>query len=119
MPTPVLPDGARNMSNAASTKLRDDPKIPIETFSILYYGGSDGEAAGLFEEIDRDTWTERTGGEVHVYEEIEETADQVVLYDASRDRTVTIDWVNLDLVVSDAGQQTQYEIIDYDVSLWA
>lgn len=121
MPTPVLPSGAiSHMSGNALGRMYNSEKSPFEKFTILYYGEIEGdEIVALLKEVDRDTWVEdiRFSDDVFTYEEISETADQVVLYDASRDRTLTIDWTTYDLTVSDNGTEITYDVIDFENSL--
>jgi hypothetical protein len=113
---PVLPSAAVNhMSNTANLHLREGAHLPIETFTVLYYGDTQAEA--FLGEIDKDTWIERVDGDTFTYQEVSESDDLVVLYDASRDRTVTIDWPNYDLTVSDNGTNVTYEVIDFSNSL--
>ena len=120
MPHPVLPDAARNMSGTAQRNLLDNSdQTPIETFAILYYEDESGEVSGRFEEVNADTWTETIGGNVFTFQEISETPDRVILYDASRDRTVTIDWPTFDLTASEDGAVQEFSIIDQNFLLWA
>ncbi|MFC7537909.1 hypothetical protein ACFQPG_11125 [Sphingomonas sp. GCM10030256] len=90
-------------------------QLPIETFTILYYG--EGQADGFFGEIDEDTWIERRDGSSFIYTELSETPDQVVLFDESRQRTVTIDWPTFDLTIEDNGSEVTYEVTDFSKSL--
>ena len=123
MPTPVLPSHAiSQMSGNAIARMNNSENSPFEKFTVLYYGEADGdEIVALLKEVDRDTWVEdvRFSDDVFTYEEISETDDQVVLYDASRDRTLTIDWVgpSYDVTVSDGSGEITYDLIDYNHSL--
>ena len=116
MPNPVLPSAALNhMSGRAFTRLWESDKLPFERFSILYYGEIEcDEIVALLGEVDRDTWGEdvRFSDDEFTYEEISETADQVVLYDAARDRTLTIDWTTFDVTIADNGTVITYDVID-------
>ena len=121
MPTPVFPSGAiGHMSGKALDRMYNSEKSPFEKFSILYYGEIDGdEIVALLGEVDRDTWVEdvRFSDEFFTYEEISETADRVVLYDASRDLTLTIDWTIFDLTISSGGTEVTHDVIDSSTSL--
>src|SRR5687767_4894184 len=109
MPTPVLTSNAiSHMSGKALSRMYDSENSPFEKFTVLYYGEPRGdEIVALLKEVDRDTWVEdiRFSDDVFTYEEILETADRVVLYDASRDRTLTIDWATYDLTIFDDGTE--------------
>jgi hypothetical protein len=118
MPAPVLPEAAKHMSGTALSKLRDDLNyLKFETFWILQYEGEvDGQfVTGRFTETAPDRWTESGG---FTYQELSETNDRVVLYDASRDRTVTIDWDTFDLTVMNDGVTQVFDIIDQNALLW-
>lgn len=121
MPTPVLPSNAiSHMSGNALSRMYNSENSPFEKFTILYYGEIEGdEIVALLAEVDRDTWGEdiRFSDDVFFYEEISETADQVVLYDASRDRTLTIDWTTYDLTISDGAGEITHDVIDFENSL--
>lgn len=121
MPTPVLPSGAiSHMSGKALGRMYNSENSPFEKFSILYYGEIDGdEIVALLKEVDRDTWFEdiRFSDDDFTYQEISETADQVVLYDASRDRTLTIDWTTYDVTILDGAGETTHDVIDFNHSL--
>ena len=121
MPTPLFPSHAiSHMSGNALARMNNSEHSPFEKFSILYYGEADGdEIVALLKEVAPDIWVEdvRFSDDVFTYQEISETPDQVVLYDASRERTLTIDWTTFDVTVSDGSGEITYDLIDYDHSL--
>jgi len=113
---PVLPTAAvEHMSATANLHLREGAHLPIETFTILYYGDTQAEA--FLGEVTKNSWIERVDGAVFTYQELFESDDRVVLYDASRDRTITIDWPTFDVTVSDDDSVITYELIDFFNSL--
>lgn len=119
----VLPEAARHMSANAAPQMRnelDQFPAPFESFSVLYYGVIEGDdIRGFLWETDRDTWIENpVGGGQFTYQELSDTGSQVVLYDASRDRTVTIDWPTNDVTVLDDGTEQTFDVIDFAHSLW-
>ena len=107
---PVLPSAAWDHKPYDVHWHVRDQVTPI-TFTGLYYG--DTQAEGFFGEIDDKTWIERAGGATYTYTELLESPNRVVLYDEARDRTVTIDWPEYDLTVSENGVETLYTVVDF------
>ena len=72
---------------------------PFETYSTVSYVGNNGGTIfnGLLVEVTPTTWVENN---TFHFNEVSETASQVVLYDPSRDLTLTLNYATNDLAVS-------------------
>lgn len=89
---------------------------PFETYSTVAYSGLNGGVlgSGLFVEVDADTWVENN---LFVFQEISETDQEVILYDASRDTTVFINLITNDLYVQWSGNQLVWDVTDTSQAL--
>lgn len=72
---------------------------PFETYSTVSYVGNNGGTVfnGLLVEVTPTTWVEN---DLFHFNEVSETDTQVVLYDPSRDLTLTLNYSTNDLDVS-------------------
>jgi hypothetical protein len=88
------------------------PDPPPETYATVDFVGqsTNPNAVGPIVEVDENSWIEANTWH---FEEVSETSDQVVLFDASRGTTLTIDYnTNLIHVVDSTG----FHLYDYDVT---
>jgi hypothetical protein len=88
----------------------------VESFTTIAYHGINGgvPVEGLIVEVDPDTWVENN---LFTFQEVSESNTQVVLYDASRDTTITINLVTNDFIVSFGSNELVWTVDDVSRSL--
>jgi hypothetical protein len=112
---PTLPGGAiAAIPSAAQQHLVAHG--PFETYSTVSYSGTNGGVPvnGLFVEVDEDTWIENN---TFTFQEVKDTKDEIILYDASRDTTVFINLVTNDVYVQWSGNELVWDVTGVSQSL--
>jgi hypothetical protein len=112
---PIPPQGLAHIPTHARGNLVDNPK---HSYTTVNYQGENGgvPVSGTFVEVDSKTWVQNG---LFTFTEISETKKHVVLYDQSRDVTVTINFLTDDLLVSFGNTHLVWDVTGVAHSLTA
>ena len=110
MPPQLPPQAGQHIPSPAVEVI--GPRLGLETYTTVDFVGqsTNPDARGPIVEVDENSWIEANSW---YFEEVSETSEQVVLYDASRGTTLTIDYTTGLIHVVDS---TGYLLYDYDVT---
>lgn len=113
--TPNLPEQSLpHLPSQAQERLID--RGPFETYGTVAYEGLNGSVfqTGLFVETDADTWIEN---DLFTFQEVRESDQEIVLYDASRETTIFINLTSNSIFVQFDGNELVWEVTDVTQSL--
>ena len=113
--TPNLPEQSlSHLPSQAQERLIDHG--PFESYTTVAYEGLNGTVlqTGLFVETDADTWIEN---DLFTFQEIRESDQEIVLYDASRETTIFINLTSNNIVVQFDGNELLWDVTDVSQSL--